>query len=222
MLNYIDTDMPNRAKVIFLLGRPGSGKTLAAHLIAEYLQSVGFDRLKITIQRDYNILWAWFSQDRNQLKFEPGPWGGFRVKDFKVLDDCLRIINDRALQELKNKQVIIIEFSRKSYLSAFKIFDNRLLESSTMVYLHTPLNICLKRNEKRIIEADDNMTGYVPPDILQTYYQDDDIELLVNRFSNYVIQIDNSQYGIHLLRDKLVNAVLANLVLKSASKDIKV
>lgn len=205
------TDRSNRARVIFLLGRPGSGKTLATRLIAEHLQFIGFDRLKITIQRDYKVLWEWFLQDKNHLKFEQGPRDGFRVKDFKVLDDCLREINDRALCELETKHVILIEFSRNTYVSAFEYFDSRLLKSSVIVYIYAPIDICLKRNEERTIETDYSNTGYVPPDLIQSYFNEDDIKLLVERFPNNVICIDNRQNGIHLFRDKLLKKVLVDL-----------
>lgn len=205
------TDKANRAKVIFLLGRPGSGKTLAIHLMAQYLQSVGFDRSKIVVYDDYDILWTWFRQDRNQRDFEPSPQGGFRVKNFEILDRCLCVINDRALRELETKQFAFMEFSRRSYVPAFENFDDELIESSITAYIQAPLSICLKRNAERAAEADDNKTGFVPPDVLETYYKHDDIELLVEKFSDAVVQIDNSQNGIAHFRDRLVEKVFCRL-----------
>ncbi len=201
------------AKVIFLLGRPGSGKTSAIRVITDYLQSVGYDKTQIAVHNDYRTLYSWFSKDELQKNFEPGPRGGFRVKNFAILDDCLREINKAVVTDMTQKQFIIVEFSRNQYTSALINFDSKILRSCSIFYLQTPMSTCIKRNEARGAQQSSNdEAGFVPPDILESYYKDDDIDKLGEEFAAGLVQIDNRQDGVALLRDKIMDEISKRLV----------
>lgn len=196
-------NLTSNQKVIFVLGRPGSGKTLTTHFLLEYIQSIEVDISKIALYNDYRQLREWFLRDSSQRDFEIGPRGGFRVINFGILDTSLREINDRVLSGIEEKLFTVIEFSRPNYVEAFGNFDDSLKKSSTMIYLNAPLDICIRRNEERKSEADDE-AGYVPPDIMQNYYREDDVELLEKIFTRQVVRVDNSRDGILSFREKLL------------------
>ncbi len=201
------------AKVIFLLGRPCSGKTSASRFITEYLQSesLGYEKSQISVYNDYHSLLTRFESDKAQKDFEPGPSKGFRVKNFDILDDCLRDLNKDAINDLNAKQFIIIEFSRKDYVSALLNFSPVILDSCTLFYLHAPLDICIKRNEGRKDKERTGEAGYVPPDILETYYKEDDIDRLFEKFTKGLVQIDNSKDGEDSLQQKIIVEVSKRL-----------
>jgi tRNA uridine 5-carbamoylmethylation protein Kti12 len=201
------------AKVMFLLGRPCSGKTSAIHLITKHLQSenLGYIESQISVHNDYRLLLTKFECDKTQKDFEPGPSKGFRVKNFDILDECLRELNMITINELDRKQFIIIEFSRKNYVSALMNFDPKILNSCTLFYLQTPLDICIKRNEGRKDKESTGESGYVPPDILETYYKDDDIGQLSKKFAKRLVQIDNREDGDSHLRQKIIEEVSKRL-----------
>jgi hypothetical protein len=200
------------AKIIFCIGRPNSGKTLFSHTFIDYLQSVGYKKdTQIYCINDYSKLYTKFKQDVNQRDFEPGPRNGFRVKNFGVLDDCLREINNIALEEHNRRQFIIIEFSRNNYVSAFENFANELLDNCTIYYLSSPISICIARNEKRA-EVDDSIeAGYVPKDIMETYYSVDDIDRLSNVYPRNLVKIDNSQDNKNEFLGKITDHISSHL-----------
>jgi hypothetical protein len=209
------------AKVIFLLGRPSSGKTSAIRMTIDYLHEVGYDSSEIAVYNDYRMLFTWFRQDELQKNFEPGPRGGFRVKNFGILEDCLREIDKAIINEMTKKQFIIVEFARNQYLSALMNFDSQILRACSIYYLQTPMSTCVKRNEARVSLESSDEAGFVPPDILETYYRNDDVNQLGEKFAEKLVQIDNRQDGVEFLRAKIVDEIskgLGSWVLDSIAK----
>jgi hypothetical protein len=72
-----------------------------------------------------------------------------------------------------------------------------------MFYLHAPMDTCVKRNEGRIFQESTEEEGFVPPDVLETYYRDDDVDQLNEKFAEKLVQIDNGQDGVALLSDEI-------------------
>ncbi len=77
---------------VFVLGRPGSGKSTAAHYLTELAQRRNFSPLFL---QDYDILYKMFIEGSE--KFRPTDCGGFDVLDYSVLDSVLRQL-ERSVQ----------------------------------------------------------------------------------------------------------------------------
>src|SRR6266566_6758631 len=81
---------------VFVLGRPGSGKTTAVRHIIKLAQNRGWFAIRI---KDYDILYGMFQADTEHKKFRPVAHGGFDVLDFSVLDTALeklqKIVQDQ-------------------------------------------------------------------------------------------------------------------------------
>src|SRR5689334_14022794 len=105
---------------VFMLGRPGSGKSTAAHHLTEVAWDQGLSARRMG---DYAILYRMFKSDTNQ-RFRPTyPYDGFDVIDSRVLDEALEVlrqqVNERVARVGKDDpQLLIVEFSRASYRHA--------------------------------------------------------------------------------------------------------
>jgi adenylate kinase family enzyme len=162
---------------VFLLGRPGCGKSAVYRLLGERIKQEG---LADGIERldDFPILDELLAEDK-EFKRHVRKEGGFEITDFSILDDVLKRMNERLKELKKPGKLIFVEFSRDSYDHALKNFDREVLDSSLLLYIYCPFDLCLKRNVerfKRRREAVDN--HIVPTDLMRSYYKHDDYEEL--------------------------------------------
>jgi hypothetical protein len=71
---------------VFVLGRPGTGKSTAACQIGRFAEEQGW----LTFHKgDYGILDMMFKADVEHKRFRPTLHGGFDVNDFSVLNEAL-------------------------------------------------------------------------------------------------------------------------------------
>jgi len=168
---------------IFLLGRPGCGKSVIYNMLGERLRK---EKLASDVMRidDFPVLKDIVDEDK-EFKRHLRKEGGFEVTDLSMLDDVLKRINDQLKKLEKHGRVIFVEFSRDSYAHAMKNFDRDVLNRSLILYIYTPFNICLQRNIRRFKEGpkglDDHM---VPSDMMHKYYKYDDYEELFLKSEN--------------------------------------
>ncbi len=170
---------------VFLLGRPGSGKSMVARLIEMFAKENGWSAYYIN---DYGYLQNMFLQEEKELippkerKFSPmGPpeCNGFDVKDFSVLDTVLRMmakeveaweVENESEEENKSgteDKLCLIEFARANYRDALQLFGSKLLKGAHLLYLNVDIECCIKRNHQRI-------DHFVSDEIMTTYYREDD------------------------------------------------
>jgi ABC-type oligopeptide transport system ATPase subunit len=110
-------------QIVFLIGRPGSGKSTVAQLIQMFAIDRGWIALYVN---DYKLLQQMFFQEKagptfpKESKFSPsGPkeCNGFDVRDFSVLDTVLEMMADQVRKEkqtsTEEKKLVLIEFARK-------------------------------------------------------------------------------------------------------------
>ena len=119
---------------VFLLGRPGSGKSTAFHAIAKYLEQKRQDWSLVRI-KDYAILYEMFLADNEGKKFCSIEHGGFEVLDFSVLDEASLKLEKHIKQNMSsttNGKLVIIEFARSDY------YKNHLNNSTAICY-ETPI-----------------------------------------------------------------------------------
>ncbi len=159
---------------LFILGLPGSGKSTIAREIEKYISGIG---LKSTRICDFVILEQMFHDDVEHKQFRPAAKGGFDVLDFTAFDTALKLLERTTKQYIltsKSEEIILIEFARNNYQSAFHQFSQEFLQDAYFLYLKVDVEICKRRICERInypITPDDH---YVSEYIFGTYYFRDD------------------------------------------------
>lgn len=173
---------------VFLLGRPGSGKSTVAQFFEAIAQKNGWDTFHLY---DYQFLQRRFQweQDYNvpeeQRTFCPrGPEAchGFDVcaNKFGVLDAVLeemgKEVQSEVLCHTEDNKLILIEFARKDYSRALHTFSEDVLPNAYLLYIKLGLEVCIKRVQKRTDEEKERSEydHFVSEEIMRGYYGEDD------------------------------------------------
>jgi adenylate kinase family enzyme len=172
---------------VFLLGRPGSGKSTAARSIERQVRREGLSAIRIN---DYRILYDMFQKEKNQSKSGPKQFScaehkGFDVIDFSILDTVLREVERKVKKQIcfgKN-EFILIEFARDDYIEALKKIDSRLLQSAYFLFFDAEINTCILRIYQRTLLAskeDEFLDNhFVSEKIIRDYYHKDNTPPLI-------------------------------------------
>ncbi len=163
---------------VFLLGRPGSGKSAVYRMLGQRLREEGLAS-DITRIDDFPVLRELLDRD-TKFKRHYRKEGGFVVTDFTILDDVLEEINSKLKELEQSGRVTFVEFARARYANALKNFDREVLDHSLILYIYCPFDVCVERNVRRFREArgKDIDEHIVPTDIMEHYYRYDDYEEL--------------------------------------------
>ena len=164
---------------VFILGRPGSGKSKVAQFIQEFVSEQGWMAQHIY---DYTLLQALFLEEIatntpiEQRKFRPrGPEAshGFDVTNFQVLDNVLyhmaHGVNTGELAPPGEKKLLLIEFARNMYAEALNKFDVRLLQDAYLLYIDADMEICIERIRQRVGDGS-RFSHFVSEEIIRSYY----------------------------------------------------
>src|SRR5579862_1811436 len=120
---------------IFVVGRPGSGKTAVVKDILEHAKNVGVSALRI---QDYHILYNMYIEECKKAgapkKFRSTRLGGFDVLDFSVFDSALVLLEEQVWAEINRvpvaPQLITIEFARNNYHHDWSQFSPAFIQDS--------------------------------------------------------------------------------------------
>ncbi len=163
---------------VFLLGRPGSGKSIVARLIEMFAGDWGW---LTHYTNDYEHLQKMFLQEkaectplerRNFRLTGPDECNGFDVINFSVLGKVLEKIK-REVEEVESESseedniLFLIEFARDSYHDALHLFGSKLLQDAYLLYLDVDLESCIEHNHRR-------SDHFISDEIMRTYYREDD------------------------------------------------
>ena len=206
---------------IFLLGRPGCGKSVVYQLLADRIRR---EKLADEVMRfdDFPVLKEIAEQDK-EFKKHVRSEGGFTITDRSIYDDVLKEMNRRIKRLRKPDRLIFIEFSRSGYAQALKNFDREVLGQSLIVYIYCPYEVCLERNIRRFKEGAKNLDEHiVPRDLMDKYYRYDDYEELFLKSEDElkkkapasIAAIRNDSEGLEKLKREAEKVVL---VLKTSS-----
>lgn len=169
---------------VFLLGRPGSGKSYIAQCIRKFAENNGWF---VHHAYDYEILQTMFLEEESRntapelRKFSrkgPESHHGFDVIDFSVLDTALERMAVKIGLEVDKKQtspgdkLFLIEFARKDYISALHKFNDHL-QNAHLFYIHADIETCVERVHRRV-KRGSPYGHFVSEDIIRAYYQKDD------------------------------------------------
>lgn len=160
---------------LFILGRPGSGKSTAFRHIEKYLRQK-FSNWSIIRYNDFDILQEMCKRETlfppKKNKFDAKEPDGFDVLDFTVLDEVLRIIEKsvRARSSKKKEELVVIEFARQDYNQALGLFSDSFLTDSYFLFLDADLPTCVQRVKDRVTFPPTPDNHFVSEKILKGYY----------------------------------------------------
>jgi adenylate kinase family enzyme len=190
---------------VFILGRPGSGKSTIAQLLKTTAEGSGWSTCHIY---DYKHLHDMFQQEINdnipeeERSFRqkgPDACQGFDVRagKFKVLDTALKQMANKIWIEEQNhsdeSMLLLIEFARKEYVHALDIFGYEILNGAYLLYVKLGLDDCIERVQKRanIHRLRSEYDHYVSEDIMTGYYSRDDwCDDQFSKYLNHLRSID--------------------------------
>lgn len=188
--------------IVFLIGRPGCGKTIVYRLLEKKLRAKGF---KGELRRidDFPILKRIFGEDVGHRRHRPTPDGGVKITDDTVWDDLTRTLNKKALELQSPDRLLFVEFSRDSYVRAFKNFSPEVLKNSLVIYIDCPWDVCWERNVRRAREEKGLDAHLVSREEMEKTYAEDDHEELSKHTDAPVLVVKNDGESLEELRVEL-------------------
>ena len=154
---------------VFVLGRPGSGKSTAASQVKRFLMQREWTARHIN---DYKILRKMFLADTQQIRFRPTEHNGFDAIDLTVMNIALREVEAEAHSCLSATDLVTIEFARNDYREALQQFTPSFLKDAYFLFLDADIETCLQRVHERVIHStsiDDHPS--FSDAIFRNYYQ---------------------------------------------------
>ncbi|MBO0797048.1 MAG: hypothetical protein J2P36_39720 [Ktedonobacteraceae bacterium] len=154
---------------VFVLGRPGSGKSTAARYIIKQAKERGIWAER---KKDYPILHQMFLDD-TEGKFLRTSYGGFDVLDFSVIDEALKRLEQEItfqMDQIDGNGVMTIEFARDEYITPLGLFDPEFLRGSYFLFVDADLETCIQRIHTRVAEAGKPDCHFVSDYIMHSYY----------------------------------------------------
>ena len=162
---------------LFLLGRPGTGKSTAARLAIKIAQKYGWDARHID---DYGILYWMYKTDRvNRFRPSSESLDGFDVIDGTVLDQALALMRERVDRSLTRSlnwtKLVVIEFARDTYRTSLEQFVPNFLQESYFLFLDTDLETCISRIEYRAQHPVYEGDLFISRTAMEAFYPHNDI-----------------------------------------------
>jgi dephospho-CoA kinase len=192
--------------VVFVVGLPGAGKSMARRILAERLEARGIQSRELT---DYLYAFRDFLHGQIQLVppradgFEAYPGGAFVVRDEAALRPALQALDGAVRDSLKESEVTIAEFARSADVAALDQFDD-IRSLCWVLYLQAPAELRSARLSKRIEPPELSVKGRsvivtpsdnhrLPSTAERSLYPSDDIEQLERspRWRDRMLRIDN-------------------------------
>lgn len=187
---------------VFALGRPGSGKSVAAQRLAEAAWNEGIPAKRLG---DYEILRreAWQEEElyrvgalsAEQRRFYLAEHNGFGVYDFSVLDRALLKLKDQVLERAElaknDRQLVVLEFARNDYRHACEVLGRETLSNAFFLYVNANAEECIARINERTLHPTSSDDHFVPEAILRGYYKNDDGCDLESHLAAYGVSPDH-------------------------------
>lgn len=210
---------------LFLLGRPGSGKSTAYHYITRHVEK-HYDRWPVYHVNDYEILYEMFLANKEHKDFQPWAPSGFEIWNTSILNSALEKLEEQVVRHIssasaEDNKLILIEFARDDYFKAFKLFQGNFLREAYFLYIETDVETCIRRIHNRVAHLPMFLTEidrhFVPDNILKDYYNKDARSYMTLRFkkdyniaSDRIKIIDNSNSIEDYLEDlqRIVDSIL--------------
>lgn len=195
---------PLISQVVFVVGRPGSGKsTVIARLRSGLHRLLGSD-FPVHVIDEFDILRS-LADTESCSSVERNPNGGIEILDGEdAFAITIRELEKQVISRRRERGVTLCEFAKGSYAPIFSEFDPTLLDAAWVLYVGAPLELCCERNEGR---RDGNVERYVPEGVLRSHYANDDVDELAEMFGTKLCLIQNGTDEIGEL-DKAIDGFL--------------
>ena len=207
-------------KYVFLLGRPGCGKSAVYRELEKRIleggQAKTFERVD-----DFPKLWAIFRADHARDREGKERIYTQRADDgdFFLTKDALNVALEEVSSDLvkidKPDHMVFVEFARPSYVEAFQNFDRSVLEWCVAIYIEVSFDTCwarvVARSEAAIAEGGDD--HWLPREAMERYYLYDDQDAFVQVMKDQgipVLVVNNEADGEWHLK-KQVEELFRNL-----------
>jgi thymidylate kinase len=167
---------------VFILGRPGSGKSTAARHLNARFQRHGWSTQHVN---DYDILKRLFLEDVDHIRFRPTPNNGFDAIDMSVFDTVLHEVEQRVIDATTTTDLVTIEFARDDYRHAIQQFSSQFLQDAYFLFMNADIETCLTRVHERVQRAsgrDDHPS--FSDDIFRRYYAPDNIKYIQRKMAH--------------------------------------
>jgi hypothetical protein len=202
---------------VFILGRPGTGKSYIAQLIQKSAKNKGWIADHIY---DYQLLQDMFSEEAlksvppSERSFRPrGPeaYCGFDVINFDVLDTVVvrmadKVRKGRTFFPEENK-LFLIEFARNKYGPGLHKFGSDILQDALLLYIKADMKTCKDRVAQRV-KSGSPFGHFVSDEIMEGYYMSDD--WLDGGLAEYLAALKRD--GIHVHAEEIDNMVSGDVL----------
>lgn len=142
-------------RYVFLLGRPGCGKSSLYRELEERILASGqaqtFERID-----DFPKVWEKCQRDdaleragKARIYTRRDEDGHYVPTNDSFLDDVLQEVNADVLEIDKPDHLIFIEFARPRYVDAIQLFDRRILDRCLAIYMQVSFDVSWERNVAR-------------------------------------------------------------------------
>lgn len=165
---------------LFLLGRPGCGKSRTAKYIEAFIKDNGWNWITSNF-KDYDILQKMAKNDILHEEIILHEDGSFDVKKASKLDEAIHTLESWVnehfpnidIHQSNNNQFIIIELARENYDDAFRQFLPLFLQNAYFLLIDADFDECKKRIKKRVTASDpDNNDNHdISNFVMETYYR---------------------------------------------------
>jgi shikimate kinase len=167
------------ASKIFLLGRPGSGKSAAARYIQLLAEKRNWRTYHIN---DYKFLKEMYEEEGEGKSFRGSECGGFDVVDFSVLDTALQQVEREGLAHSAcQRELVLLEFARNDYHAALGLFSHAFLSDAYLLFFQVDISTCAQRVQERAASPETEDDHYISEEMLRSYYQRDTGKRAVSR-----------------------------------------
>jgi adenylate kinase family enzyme len=196
--------MPN----VFVIGRPGCGKSAFFRIIEKGFREGGFKGEFKRID-DFPLLKNIFDTDTKYKRHRPCPEGGVKVTDDTVWDDLIKGLDKQALEFQGPNRLLFIEFSRDSYVRAFKNFSPAVMKDSLIVYIDASFDVCWERNVRRVEqERERGLDSHlVSREEMEKTYLHDDHKDLQKHVKPQIIIVKNENADLENRKEEMGNVI---------------
>ena len=184
--------------LIFIIGRPGSGKTTFAHLCISNIND-NWPVCKIGYIDEQTLL----LNSLKNLRSGQIDWldsGQFVVNDRTIFDHLIIKLKDIAAEEIKKKDLLLIEYVESDYDDLSDKFSELLVAKFLILYMDASLDKCIERNLNR---AQKFPLLSPPSSVIEKYYSKDDCISISDLLKDRLVRIRNNFESVNDLHPQV-------------------